>query len=115
MTETIQELERRLSLLLLRSDKPTLGPTTDEVTEHEQKDVFAGIRCPKCQWRPSGSNLWRCDCKGTPEPVFDACGTIWNTFSTRGRCPGCQHQWLWTGCLHCQEASLHEAWYELRA
>ena len=33
---------------------------------------------------------------------------------TRGRCPGCQHQWQWTTCLSCGVASLHEHWYRRR-
>ena len=48
----------------------------------------------------------------TPEPPFDGCGTSWNTFLTRGRCPGCRHQWQWTSCLRCHGWSLHEDWYE---
>ena len=70
------------------------------------------IRCPLCDWRPSPSSRWSCDCTDTPEPVFQSCGTVWNTFRTRGRCPGCQHQWRWTTCLACGVASLHEAWYQ---
>ena len=107
--------KQHMSLQLLRRDKQTSGPAIDEITKRDQEDVFAGIRCPRCNWRPSGSSLWCCDCKGTPEPVFESCGTIWNTFSTRGRCPGCSHQWLWTSCLRCRDASLHESWYELKA
>jgi len=72
----------------------------------------ARIRCPRCFWQPTRSSLWGCVCTGTPEPPFDACGTIWNTFDTRGRCPGCSHQWIWTSCLRCGVASRHEDWYE---
>ena len=35
----------------------------------------------------------------------------WNTFATRGLCPGCQHQWRYTSCLECAAWSLHEDWY----
>ena len=70
------------------------------------------IRCPLCSWQPKASSRWCCDCVGTPEPYFESCGTVWNTFSTRGRCPGCGHQWKWTTCLRCTRPSLHEDWYE---
>jgi hypothetical protein len=48
----------------------------------------------------------------SPEPPFKGCGTVWNTFLTKGRCPGCSHQWRWTSCLQCQQWSLHDDWYE---
>ncbi len=101
-----------MSLQLLQKSDPTFGLITDKAIRSHQQDGFAGIRCPQCSWRPSESSLWCCDSKGTPEPPFQSCGTSWNTFATRGRCPGCSHQWRWTTCLRCQEASLHEAWYE---
>lgn len=103
-----------MSLQLLQKSAPTFGLAADEGTRRDEEDGFTGIRCPQCNWRPSESSRWCCDNTGTPEPPFQACGTIWNTFSTKGRCPGCSHQWLWTSCLRCQEASLHEAWYETR-
>ena len=70
------------------------------------------IRCPLCQWQPSPSSVWACESYGTPEPYFGGCGTMWNTFSTGGKCPGCKHQWQWTSCPNCGEWSLHEDWYE---
>lgn len=70
------------------------------------------IRCPLCMWQPGRSSLWYCVDTGHPEYFFDACGTGWNTFDTRGRCPGCLHQWRWTSCLACAGWSLHEDWYE---
>jgi hypothetical protein len=39
------------------------------------------------------------------------CGTEWNTFWTRGVCPGCAYQWRNTQCLWCDEFSPHETWY----
>jgi hypothetical protein len=75
-------------------------------------DAFERIRCPLCEWRPTPASTWCCVGQGTPEPPFQWCGTIWNTFSTRGRCPGCAHQWKWTSCLRCGGFSLHEDWYE---
>lgn len=81
-------------------------------SEREHDDPFSGIRCPRCRWRPVGTSRWCCEAVGSPEPLFDSCGTTWNTFATRGRCPGCGHQWLWTSCHACEGWSLHEDWYE---
>jgi hypothetical protein len=36
---------------------------------------------------------------------------VWNTFWTRGLCPGCGHQWQETQCLRCRKMSPHESWY----
>lgn len=63
-------------------------------------DTHEGIRCPKCRWRPRKSDLWTCTCWHS-----------WNTFDTRGRCPGCGYVWPITQCLRCQEFSPHEEWY----
>jgi hypothetical protein len=74
---------------------------------------FERVRCPLCEWRPAPSSSWCCGWSDdTPEPPFNWCGTSFHTFRTRGRCPGCQHQWQWTSCLSCHEWSLHEDWYE---
>ena len=62
----------------------------------------AEIYCPKCSWRPSATDRWCCN----PE-----CGTVWNTFWTRGLCPGCGHQWVDTQCMGCGKWSPHESWY----
>ena len=78
----------------------------------DDDEAFERIRCPLCDWTPSRSSRWFCSGAGTPEPAFDSCGTAWNTFTTRGLCPGCQHQWQWTSCLRCSGWSLHEDWYE---
>jgi len=101
-----------MSLQMLRKDNHEPPLTTDRLGELDADDSFMGIRCPLCRWRPALSSRWCCDHRGTPEPAFAACGMIWNTFATRGRCPGCSHQWLWTTCLRCQRASKHQAWYE---
>ena len=98
-------------MLLLKDNRQTeeiIVHRTDE-DEHEHT---RGIRCPHCRWRPSESDRWQCECAFTPEPPFNSCGTSWNTFETRGRCPGCDHQWKWTSCIRCHKWSLHEAWYE---
>ena len=73
---------------------------------------LGGIRCPRCKWRPTRWSVWCCADSEGPEGFFEGCGTVWNTFETRGRCPGCNHQWRWTACLSCSEWSLHEDWYE---
>ena len=60
------------------------------------------IYCPRCKWRPGPLDRWQC----TP-----SCGTVWNTFWTRGVCPGCNVRWPKTQCLACQQFSPHEHWY----
>jgi hypothetical protein len=86
---------------------PEVEDRVDDRTEKSR------IRCPLCDWEPSASSRWACVSDGTPEPFFGGCGTIWNTFDTRGRCPGCAHQWTWTSCLRCHGWSPHEEWYEV--
>jgi hypothetical protein len=88
---------------------PVRNPVVDAMRDDAQ---FGGIRCPLCQWRPESSSRWSCVVWHTPEPFFEGCGTSWNTFTTRGKCPGCSHQWRWTSCLRCDRWSLHEDWYE---
>ena len=61
------------------------------------------IRCPKCAWQPAKSDRWLC------EP---GCGHVWNTFETRGVCPGCSKRWTETVCLRCRQWSFHDDWYE---
>ena len=97
--------------LLLRDDRES-DRTIIRMSESERRESFSGIRCPLCAWRPSASSKWRCDPTHTPEPPFKGCDAVWNTFATRGRCPGCDHQWIWTTCHRCAECSLHEDWYE---
>jgi hypothetical protein len=104
-------VEPRMPLRLLKDDRAPDRIIVD-VSKADRQDPFGGIRCPLCSWRPSASSRWSCACLGTPEPFFEACGTVWNTFATRGRCPGCSHQWQWTTCLRCGQSSLHEDWYE---
>jgi hypothetical protein len=60
------------------------------------------IFCPRCTWRPKAESRWQCTL---------SCGTVWNTFWTRGVCPGCQYRWDRTQCLACLEISPHEEWY----
>src|SRR6476660_1726976 len=84
-----------------------------QIAGRDKSDLdFAGIRCPLCRWRPARSSRWFCWSMGPPEYFDGGCGTSWNTFETRGRCPGCSHQWIWTTCQGCMRMSPHEEWYE---
>ncbi len=60
------------------------------------------IHCPLCAYRPHAGDRWICS---------PGCSTIWNTFETRARCPGCSKQWRVTACPSCDVSSLHEEWY----
>jgi hypothetical protein len=86
---------------------------TAAVAEPASRAAPAGrVRCPKCQWEPSADSTWTCVPMAHPEYyVHGACGRSWNTFSTRGRCPGCRHQWRNTTCLSCMQISPHKDWY----
>lgn len=106
--------EPLVTLQLFVKDDRATDRITVKVPEPGLDEAFGAIRCPLCSWRPSLSSRWCCDCVGTPEPFFEGCGMVWNTFSTRGCCPGCSHQWRWTSCLRCQQWSLHKDWYEER-
>jgi hypothetical protein len=98
-------------MLTFKNDRAPERVTFD-IPRVGDAEPFEGIRCPHCSWRPSPSNTWSCSWLGTPEPYFESCGAVWNTFATRGRCPGCAHQWTWTSCLNCGQWSLHDDWYE---
>jgi hypothetical protein len=98
--------------LLKRESTLDVDTTIDEhLDTHEGR---ARVRCPLCVWRPPESSRWCCLRTPSPEGFFGGCGTMWNTFSTRGRCPGCRYQWRWTKCLRCSGWSRHEDWYEER-
>ncbi|MEZ5344099.1 MAG: hypothetical protein R2681_00960 [Pyrinomonadaceae bacterium] len=84
---------------------------TTQVSVEEDKIRSARIRCPKCSWEPKSLSRWYCSDCLDPEFFLGGCGTSWNTFETRGKCPGCSHIWRWTSCLSCGEWSLHEDWY----
>jgi len=96
----------------LLKDNRDPDPIILDVPGVDRAESFGRIRCPLCGWRPSASSRWSCEWIDTPEPRFTACGTVWNTFSTKGRCPGCSHQWRWTSCHRCGQWSLHDDWYE---
>lgn len=96
--------------LYLRSTTPEVIKETKEEAEREETD-FSRIRCPLCKWHPDESSRWCCADCDHPEYFRDGCWTQWNTFTTRGLCPGCHHQWRWTACLACWGWSPHEEWY----
>jgi DNA-directed RNA polymerase subunit RPC12/RpoP len=98
-------------LLLLENDLAARRIVAD-LADVERDDDLQGVRCPLCAWRPTAASRWCCWWSEGPEAYFVSCGAEWNTFTTRGRCPGCQHQWQWTSCLRCGEWSPHEDWYE---
>lgn len=85
------------------------APDTDVDTD--AAPAFPRVRCPRCRWRPNPGSRWSCSHCPDPEQYLAGCGTSWNTFTTRGRCPGCGHPWRWTMCLWCGEWSLHADWY----
>ena len=62
----------------------------------------AEIYCPDCEYRPKPEDRWAC----TP-----SCGTSWNTFWSRGVCPGYAVKWPHTQCFVCGQWAPHEAWY----
>ena len=80
--------------------------------KQKAKDEKARIRCPICRWQPPRSSRWYCLPMGAPENFAGGCGHRWNTFDTRGLCPGCSYQWKHTSCLRCGSTSVHEDWYE---
>lgn len=88
---------------------PLLDPDSKRLDERRET---VRVRCPACGWAPAASSRWICTDTPDPEQFYGGCGTDWNTFTTRGRCPGCDHQWRWTACLSCGSWSLHDAWYE---
>lgn len=99
-----------IAWLLKKSGKPFID--TADIVDPARDTQTPRIRCPKCKWQPAPSSTWFCLSGPGPEPPFPACGTEWNTFDTAGRCPGCNHQWAWTTCLHCHEWSPHLDWYD---
>lgn len=88
-------------LLLLRRAGGPAVVRPDVVPENEDLTGGGRIRCPRCGWQPRRHDRWSC-----------VCGHVWNTFETRGRCPGCGVAWEQTQCLRCAEWSPHEDWYE---
>jgi hypothetical protein len=80
-------------------------------TDVVKKERASAIRCPHCGWQPERSSRWYCLPCDHPEYFTAGCGTAWNTFDTKGLCPGCAYQWKHTSCLACTRWSRHEDWY----
>lgn len=97
---------------MLYKKTPEAEEMLKKLRESEDGTDFEKIRCPLCDWRPTAESRWVCAEADAPEYFYDPCRTSWNTFETRGRCPGCAHQWRWTSCLACWQWSRHEDWYE---
>ncbi len=100
------------------TDGPSLRPCAQFKPEglppevdHDQSYGSGHIRCPACRWQPDKNSRWFCVAMGPPENFATGCGHGWNTFDTRGQCPGCKHQWRHTTCLSCSVTSLHDDWY----
>ena len=96
----------------LLQDRLKPDDAIDSVSFTDASTDFSRIRCPLCSWKPNASSCWYCGDCDSPEYFYHGCGTAWNTFNTRGLCPGCAHQWLWTVCLRCCGWSRHEDWYQ---
>jgi DNA-directed RNA polymerase subunit RPC12/RpoP len=101
-----------LPVQLLRGQGPIRRPETLVRPRTDEDEESAGIRCPLCGWRPPPASLWSCTGHDPAEPGFVGCGMLWNTFATRGLCPGCRHRWRWTKCSECDAWSPHDDWYE---
>jgi hypothetical protein len=59
------------------------------------------ICCPLCAAVATPDQRWHCR----------YCYCRWNTFATRGRCPGCNFHFRATTCLTCNRLSRHDDWY----
>lgn len=96
-----EDLPQLGSFTVFRPSKP-LAQRRFSAAELEKTfgPELPGIRCPKCQWKPRAKVLWSCKC-----------GHHWNTFDTRGLCPGCAYQREITACLQCGAMSPHLDWY----
>jgi hypothetical protein len=95
----------------LHQGKPGAQIITRERFDVDTDENGGRIRCPICEWTPAKASKWYCSACPEPEGFLGGCGMMWNTFDTRGLCPGCRHQWRWTSCLACGGWSLHEDWY----
>jgi hypothetical protein len=107
----IQDLSPNLLNFLLFRKTPDFDESFNTENLKDAPTDFGRIRCPLCRWQPKKSSRWSCGDFGS----HSGCGTTWNTFDTRGVCPGCDYQWKWTVCLRCHRSSPHEAWYENEA
>jgi len=98
--EITLELDYAANCHLLKGERDRVrDPGTTETPS--DRHHHGRIRCPRCAWEPGPHDLWMCICLHT-----------WNTFDTRGLCPGCGRKWTETQCLRCGEWSRHEDWYD---
>jgi hypothetical protein len=113
-----QRLKALLKLIFFYSNFSAFQKTSrseeiiKEIESENEKNDFQKIRCPLCRWQPDSSSRWFCADADAPEFFYGGCGAMWNTFETRGKCPGCDHRWRWTSCLRCGGWARHEDWYE---
>lgn len=98
-------------LLLDRKRGDLPGLDADIIEKFRETVRRIRIRCPACGWQPAPTSRWQCVTTGPPEHFSPGCGTSWNTFDTKGRCPGCDHHWRYTACIPCGSWALHEDWY----
>jgi hypothetical protein len=98
-SEVVVFVEMLLPILGFVRGKNRFLPGIDD----ERRGDFTKIRCPACKWRPTKDDTWTC---------APGCGEVWNTFATRGECPGCQRHWSKTQCTKCGVWSDHDRWYE---
>lgn len=72
-------------------------PTKDEYPKRKS------INCPKCGWVPDGKPHWGCE----------KCGTTFDTFETKAKCPNeeCGNSWELTQCIACGKRIPHKDWY----
>jgi hypothetical protein len=103
----------KIELCAAAAGLPQVGGCTVSHTPRRQRRISSpaeieeflgpqllGVRCPLCGWIPRTKYRWFCEC-----------GHAWNTFDTRGICPGCQRQWQVTACPQCGEMPAHDQWY----
>jgi rubrerythrin len=107
-------LKTRLAFALFAAFKKTAEAEEliRRLEAEKEKTGRRRIRCPLCGWQPDASSRWFCADCDAPEYFYGGCGTVWNTFETGGRCPGCGHRWRWTSCLRCAGWARHDDWYE---
>jgi hypothetical protein len=58
------------------------------------------LRCPACGWVPFDLDAWKCK----------ECGFVWNSFTTDGVCPRCDHRHDETACVRCRRIFPNWKW-----
>ena len=58
------------------------------------------LRCPACGWIPFALDVWKCK----------ECGLVWDSFSTAGVCPRCNHKHEETVCVRCRRSFPNGQW-----